>query len=165
VCATCGSIFTAKNPLKKYCSNACSVQAYQQAKTPHRQKPMTCKQCGHTFVPRYRDKRRAFCSDLCLTRYNRPQKKARKRAKENGVYYEYVNPLKVFKRDGWRCQLCGRKLKPKDRGTLKDAAPELDHIIPWASGGEHSYRNTQCACRKCNSEKGARELGQLRLFG
>lgn len=72
---------------------------------------------------------------------------------------------KVFQRDGWRCQLCGKKLNPKHRGTYKDDAPELDHIIPWAAGGEHSYRNTQLACRKCNEEKGSEEMGQLRLFG
>jgi 5-methylcytosine-specific restriction endonuclease McrA len=32
-------------------------------------------------------------------------------------------------------------------------------------GGEHSYLNTQCACRQCNQEKGNRGGGQLRLFG
>ena len=30
---------------------------------------------------------------------------------------------------------------------------------------EGSYRNTQCSCRKCNREKGAQAVGQLRLFG
>ena len=30
---------------------------------------------------------------------------------------------------------------------------ELNNL-PWAQGGEHSYNNTQLACRKCNVEKG-----------
>ena len=76
-----------------------------------------------------------------------------------------IRLVKVFKRDGWKCQLCGKKLKPKDRGKFIDNAPELDHIIPWAKGGEHSYRNTQCTCRKCNGDKNDKELGQLRMFG
>lgn len=50
-------------------------------------------------------------------------------------------------------------------GVGKDNAPELDHIVSLAEGGEHSMRNTQCLCRKCNQEKGVTTKGQLRLFG
>jgi hypothetical protein len=46
---------------------------------------------------------------------------------------------------------------------MVDTAPELDHIIPLASGGAHVWDNVQCTCRKCNGEKGAEVLGQLRL--
>ncbi len=64
------------------------------------------------------------------------------------------------------CAICGKEIS----GRLKycserDDAPELDHIIPWAQSGEHSYRNTQCTCRKCNEAKGAALQGQLRMFG
>jgi 5-methylcytosine-specific restriction endonuclease McrA len=89
----------------------------------------------------------------------------KKKAKHFGCEYEWVNPLKVFMRDGWICQLCGKRLKNKNRGKLIDLAPELDHIIPLSKGGAHSYLNTQCACRKCNGEKNNDEIGQLRLFG
>jgi hypothetical protein len=155
-----------------YCSDECrkekarrEARANNSAKKHLKERP--CKGCGALFTPEYGNKRRIFCSDICLHKYNRKitTKNSRKKARLNEVYYEPVNPLKVFKRDGWRCQLCGKKLNPKHRGTIRDDAPELDHIIPWACGGEHSYRNTQCACRRCNIEKGARELGQLRLFG
>lgn len=164
-CTVCGKAFVSRRSDRKFCSKNCSVQCHQQRKTPHRKLEHKCKQCGKKFIPEYGNKRRAFCSDICLKRMARDGRKAKEKAKDNGVYYEYVNPLKVFKRDGWRCQLCGKKLKPKHRGTIRDDAPELDHIIPWAQGGEHSYRNTQCTCRKCNGDKGSRELGQLRLFG
>lgn len=90
-------------------------------------------------------------------------KKHRHRARKYGVAYEAVDPLKVFDRDGWRCQLCGVKTPKRLRGKMVDQAPELDHIIPMSVGGEHSYLNTQCACRKCNGLKGARPLGQMRL--
>lgn len=134
-------------------------------RTWQQREPFECKECGKIHQPAYGDTSSVFCSPKCAARYQRRWRDNKKRAEANGVYYEYVNPLKVFKRDGWRCQLCGKKLNPKHRGKIRDDAPELDHIIPWAKGGEHSYRNTQCACRKCNMEKGARELGQLRLFG
>jgi hypothetical protein len=126
--------------------------------------PFECKHCGKLHQPEYGDKRTEFCSARC-SRADQSGKNNKKRAEKFGVGYEPVNPLKVFMRDGWKCQLCHRRLKKEDRGTIKKRAPELDHIIPLSKGGDHSYINTQCACRQCNSDKGATERGQLRLFG
>ena len=52
----------------------------------------------------------------------------------------------VFARDGYRCMEC--LLAPPD------VALELDHIIPLAAGGSHTYDNVACAHRACNLEKG-----------
>jgi len=169
-CDICGKLFTARSKATRLCSDECKAEesrqrSYKIDSTKKALSERKCKQCGKLFTPEYGDKRRSYCSDICLRRNTKDSRKARIKAKDNGVYYEYVNPMKVFKRDGWRCQLCGKKLSPKHRGTYRDDAPELDHIIPWVQGGEHSYRNTQLACRKCNGEKGAQEIGQLRLFG
>lgn len=92
-------------------------------------------------------------------------RKHRERAKRYGVPYEPVNPIAVFDRDGWRCQLCKVKTPKRLRGTFEPNAPELDHIVPMSAGGEHSYRNTQCSCRKCNIAKSSTPRGQMRLFG
>ena len=92
------------------------------------------------------------------------RRKARK-LKQRGVATEVVNPLRVLERDKWTCQLCGEKTPKRLRGSYDDRAPEVDHIIPIAVGGEHSYRNVQCACRSCNIAKSATPKGQLRLFG
>ncbi|MCA0032740.1 HNH endonuclease [Mesorhizobium sp. B263B2A] len=91
-------------------------------------------------------------------------RKARK-LRLRGVTVETVNPIAVFDRDKWRCQLCGVKTPRKLRGKNQPTSPELDHILPLAVGGEHSYRNTQCACRSCNLAKSSKPLGQTRLFG
>lgn len=88
-----------------------------------------------------------------------------RKMRERAASVEAVNPIAVLSRDKWRCQLCGVKTPKALRGTSKPNAPELDHIIPISKGGEHSYRNTQCACRACNAVKGDRPLGQMRLFG
>jgi len=153
-----------------YCSDECrkgnarrKARASNSAKKQLKERP--CKECGKMFVPEYGNKRRKYCSDICLHRSMKRQRRQKERARMRNVKVETVNAMRVFKRDGWYCQLCGKKLNPKHKGTIKDNAPELDHIIPLSKGGEHSYRNTQCACRRCNREKGARELGQLRLFG
>jgi len=128
-------------------------------------KDRPCKECGNLFTPEYGNKRRVFCSDECLHKQGRRKRRQKERARLRSVKVDNVNAIEVFMRDGWRCQLCKRKLKSEDKGTYKDVAPELDHIIPLSMGGEHSYRNTQCVCRRCNIDKGNEERGQLRMFG
>jgi 5-methylcytosine-specific restriction endonuclease McrA len=73
--------------------------------------------------------------------------------------------LKVFERDGWKCQICGKQTPRARRGYRYSNAPELDHRIPISKGGPHTYGNTQCACRACNLEKSNRSnVGQLPLL-
>jgi 5-methylcytosine-specific restriction endonuclease McrA len=102
------------------------------------------------------------CAPEAKRRTRRVQK-GRREARKRGVAYESVDPMKVFARDKWRCQLCGIKTPKSLRGTCEPNAPELDHIDPLAAGGSHTYANTQCACRRCNGAKGAKPLGQLNL--
>lgn len=172
-CKICGKVLTNRRDM--YCSNECrKIKANKhslelnKAKMMHKTtKVRLCKECNKPFVSEYGNKRRTFCSIECSDRYADRCKcrNAKKRAKKYGCEYEYINPIKVFVRDGWRCQLCGKQLSKKNRGTIKDNAPELDHIIPISKGGGHLYINTQCACRKCNSDKGNQDRGQIRLFG
>lgn len=153
-----------------YCGDECEKEqrrreSFQRSSTKKILKERLCNECGKLFIPEYGNKRRSFCSDYCLHKNLHRRRKQKERARMRGAKIEIVNTMVVFARDGWRCQICKMKLKRKDRGTLKDSAPELDHIIPLSKGGEHSYRNTQCACRKCNREKAGNERGQLRIFG
>jgi len=50
----------------------------------------------------------------------------------------------VFARDKHRCQYC--------RGP----AESLDHVIPRAKGGGHTWENVVACCRRCNIRKGSR---------
>lgn len=93
---------------------------------------------------------------------SRKAHKTKRRAKENATIHK-VKPMDVFERDKWTCMLCGIKTPKRLRGTYKDNAPELDHIITLAEGGDHTYANLQCACRKCNIDKGSTSRGQLGL--
>jgi hypothetical protein len=77
---------------------------------------------------------------------------------------ERIYRRKVFERDRWRCQLCGKPVKRT--ATVPDPkAPTLDHVVPLAVGGSHTYANVQCAHFLCNSLKSAGGGQQLAMFG
>lgn len=59
----------------------------------------------------------------------------------------------ILRRDGHRCQYCGRK----------DVSLTVDHIIPKARGGTDSWENLVCACVRCNNFKGDRTPSDSRL--
>lgn len=77
-----------------------------------------------------------------------------RRARMKNVFVEKVDYMKVFNRDKWICQICFHPVsKIRDRNLVDIAS--LDHIIPLAKGGEHSYANTQLAHLSCNLSKSA----------
>jgi 5-methylcytosine-specific restriction endonuclease McrA len=125
----------------------------------------TCPECGTLFIAPYGRGAASYCSNECSNKRNKRIGRSRRRARERDAANDNVDPIEVFNRDGWRCQMCKARTPHKLRGTHEPRAPELDHIVPLSKGGEHSYRNTQCLCRSCNMSKGAKLLGQLRLFG
>jgi 5-methylcytosine-specific restriction endonuclease McrA len=57
-----------------------------------------------------------------------------------------LNRRSVFARDGHRCQYCGA------------AAESIDHVVPRAKGGPHTWENVVAACRPCNVRKRDRLL-------
>lgn len=57
-----------------------------------------------------------------------------------------LNRRAVFARDGGRCQYCG------------DSADSIDHVVPRAKGGAHTWENVVAACRPCNVRKRDRLL-------
>jgi hypothetical protein len=122
-----------------------------------------CSLCGSdTNAADHRTRLCAECREMRSKAHKRAARLARK-AKERAAIVERFDPLEVLGRDGWKCHLCGVSTPKRLRGTYDDRAPELDHIIALAAGGEHSRRNTACACRLCNIRKSDTPLGQLRL--
>lgn len=137
------------------------------------------KPCRHCSTPRGSEIKTTwwkagFCSGTCCGRYKRatPSGKAARRANRKArklklrcIRVESFDPVEILKRDGWRCHICKVSTPSRLRGTYKPNAPELDHIVAVAAGGDHSRVNTACICRRCNADKGSRPMGQLRLVG
>ena len=82
----------------------------------------------------------------------------RRKRKEAGA--EKFDPLEIYERDSWICQLCK---EPVDRTLRWPAAlsASLDHKVPLAAGGAHTRNNTQIARLICNIRKGARTTGAV----
>jgi 5-methylcytosine-specific restriction endonuclease McrA len=101
----------------------------------------------------------------------RPQHRSnfRRRARKYGVAYVPIKRIDIYQRDSWRCQLCHRMcsktwLVSKCNGRPHPRSPTIDHIVPMSRGGGHVPENVQLACWSCNVAKGARRIGQLRLW-
>jgi hypothetical protein len=99
---------------------------------------------------------RARTHGLSGTAQYRSLKEMVRRARKHRVAYEEVDPIKVLNDGGWTCYICGTDTPRSLRGSRATNAPEVDHIVPLAKGGPHTYSNTACACRSCNMSKGAR---------
>lgn len=65
----------------------------------------------------------------------------------------HVDPIEVYERDGWACQICR---KPVDREVQwpNPWSATLDHIDPVTAGGVHDDGNLQTAHWYCNVVKG-----------
>jgi hypothetical protein len=121
----------------------------------------SCKKCGKDFE-RVEGRRGAVkrdcreCTMLAKKQLNKAHKLLRK-ARLRGSDAVKVNPDDIFKRDKWRCQLCGRKVTKKVSPN-DDRYPNLDHVIPACDLGPHRPDNLQCLCRACNLAKSDKRL-------
>ena len=83
---------------------------------------------------------------------------ARRRMKELGKSsrVEVVEPLAVFTRDNWICQICFKPVRPNSIDPYDPQRVSLDHRLPIFMGGSHTISNLQTSHLVCNSAKGAR---------
>lgn len=145
----------------RFCSRSC-MKAWQGEKQ--------CMKCGNIM------QRASWCATVCVTCKQETARKRRKahrnnfrrRARHFLVEYFPIQRQEVYRRDGWKCQLCGKLCKRKwlinkKTGLPHPLCPTIDHIVPMSKGGGHVMHNVQLACWKCNTIKGARSKGQLLL--
>jgi 5-methylcytosine-specific restriction endonuclease McrA len=95
------------------------------------------------------------CSTNCSKRLRKMRQKAvhKRRIKRlENQYIHDVDSLVVWDRDNYTCQLCSKPVEMHKK-VPAPLAPTLDHKIPLALGGSHSYSNTQLAHFICNSLK------------
>lgn len=160
-CQTCGT------PAATWGQTRCSCHAQREpSKYPSCRVFVTCCQmCATWFCSPYTI---STCSAVCAQekeREDKRQSKDRRRAAFRGAFVEKVYRKRIYERDGWRCKLCGKKVK-RDAKVPHPLAPTLDHIVPLACGGQHEAANCQTAHYLCNSRKAQYGGGeQLLLIG
>lgn len=121
-----------------------------------------CEYCERIF---YAKDYNWYCSDICKANMKKEKRKARKRlreakAKKNGKIEWNISLEKLIQRDEGICKICGRQVDTEDYYYTDegyfiagDNYPSIDHIIPLAKGGTHTWDNIQLAHRHCNSIK------------
>ena len=156
-CARCkGPIAVSQSLSHKYCSRRCA-----KGTNPFYAlifQPRICPDCGidfETLLPW-----RKFCAD-CGANRHRNQHSHKRRCRVQGVPYEVINRIAVFKRDNWTCQVCGHATPRELLGLGWDYSPELGHIVslhwgPNISPG-HVVSNVHLECHQCNANKNAEE--------
>lgn len=118
-----------------------------------------CPVCGSiTDRPKY-------CSKECAkTAQNQLHEHARRIKIKNNLVDKDITLPSLYKRDGGVCYICGQKCLYDDftvvNGTTicGDWYPSIDHVVPLAKGGEHSWKNVKLAHRRCNYLKSDQPL-------
>ena len=169
-CKICGD--ETPNSREVYCSDKCRKEkarrdSFQRDKSKKVLTDHICNECGNVFMPEYGNKRRGFCSDECGSRHANRNRKHIRRERFNVAFRQCVYKAQIYRRDGFRCQICNGKVNMKAQ-VPHPLAPTIDHIIALANGGTHEPSNVRLAHFICNSIKGDRTTDggdQLLLFG
>ena len=146
MCINCNKEYETKQSRSKYCSYECNYEYKVKQKPIHNLK---CKECGKWFTST--NQRRKYCSTKCSNRYEDRRKETlrRLRIKENGKVDWDISIERLIKRDKGICYLCGKhvdiRLEPNH-----DLYPSIEHVVPVAKGGMHTWENVKLAHRKCN---------------
>ena len=159
VCQRCGSKYTAKATNNVHCDKCLGEFKVEQANKAESLIGRICKECGNKFDAT--NIRGHYCSDECKRKAINRMKEVDRRykLKENGKVDYNISLKKLYKRDKSICHICGEQCNPKDYiknnnvFIAGNSYPSIDHVIPVAKGGTHTWDNVKLAHRHCNSVK------------
>lgn len=113
-----------------------------------------CPTCGAETT------RQVYCSNECRKKADNHKAEANRRAKLKAALVDSdIEIHKLYDRDNGICYLCGRPCDWEDAVERNGAIvcggmyPSVDHVIPLAKGGLHSWDNVRLAHRVCNTRK------------
>lgn len=158
-CQECGVTFEALKSTTRFYSYDCRYLDYRRRGGLLRHK-LVCPRCGASFLAERLS--RKFCSEACRNDANRvdgSEKTGNHRARciKFGVPYDpSIRREQVLDRDDWTCWLCGDAI-PDDVPYPDGLYGSIDHAIPLAKGGAHSWDNVRAAHLSCNCSRGARD--------
>lgn len=117
-----------------------------------------CIKCG-ARIP-YARKVCDDCNRETRRGYDKAHEIRRRQRKEiNGFVDRSITLKRLSRRDGCICYLCGEPVDwddyriDKGQKLCGNAYPSIDHVVPLAHGGTHTWDNVKLAHRICNSLK------------
>lgn len=155
-CSRCHNTWLAEHGRAHACPDT------QRYIAPHSVAGISCVVCGCSlYGRRWTHRTNPVCSPACRRKLPHVRdaarcQRSRRRARQHQQMVERISPRRVFERDGWRCGICHHPIN-RHVAVPSPMAATVDHIVPLARGGPHSYANVQAAHFMCNSRKGARE--------
>jgi len=77
-----------------------------------------------------------------------------------------ISKLSLKKKFGTKCYYCGIEMDFSTGSGRKfnRSMATIEHLIPLAKGGEHTFENTVLACRHCNISKNAKTEEEFEEF-
>ena len=170
ICSHCGKSFVSKNKQKQTCSYECMLEfGKRMRESCYEPQNKKCKNCGSEFTTKFKKTNEEFCSDKCRKRMGNRNKKLYDknvravRVVSNGSVDKDITLEKLIARDEGMCYICSEKIDEEDYTVNADGHcvygnmyPSVDHVIPIAKGGTHTWDNVKLAHRLCNSLKGDR---------
>lgn len=122
-----------------------------------------CEWCGDVFETT--NVRRLTCSSECSRKRTNRIKWERKegRLNERNTIDTDITLIKLYERDKGICHICNEPCDYNDKQITDEGHfiagetyPSIDHVIPIAKGGKHSWNNVKLAHHKCNGIKSDR---------
>lgn len=118
-----------------------------------------CPKCGSYFVKHGENRNCDDCRSISKSEQNRKRDIKRRSKIKDVCVDKNISLEKLYEMENGICYICGNKCDYNDKveinGTIicGNSYPSIDHVVPLAKGGLHSWSNCRLACRLCNSKK------------
>ncbi len=126
-----------------------------------------CEECGKEFeyyATKENKGYRKYCNKKCTDVMLKRTARAIRRLRINTNTKDRISLVKLINYSRGVCSICGCKVVKTKKSEYKPNGATVDHIIPLAKGGTHTWDNVQLACRDCNSHKSDKMPQQMPLF-
>lgn len=149
-----------KSLLKWFDDLVADIQREEKAIAKQERKQSRMHPCVVCGKPTDRPK---YCSQECYRTTENYIRGSRDRLNKTNIIDKDITLKRLYKKEWGVCYLCGDSCDWEDYiitdggvFVAGDMYPSIDHIIPLAKGGLHSWDNVRLAHRVCNSKKWAR---------
>jgi 5-methylcytosine-specific restriction endonuclease McrA len=162
-CRWCLLWFTQNQHNQLTCSDDCARQLkyhFSVYGAPDRCHIKLCIKCAHPIAGRPMNRLRCFDCEAERRNVSEARRALAVAIGDRGIHWSTVG-----ERDGWACHLCLRRVTRKAGTSDERSGAVVDHLVPIAAGGSHTWDNVAVAHWDCNQSRGHTGPAQLRLVG